>query len=131
MEMIRRYYLRRIIKLINMNTLLLCLIISGCITYIYNTVDFPHTFTARILSRLYKKEIQSQQVLLPKILECSLCATFWITLVVLLVWQPYWWFMAFVFAQSTKYIDMLIQVVDKLITKFFCLIDRLLSKIVK
>lgn len=114
-----------------MNILLLCLIISGCITYIYNTVDFPHTFVARILSRLYKKEIRPQQVVLPKILECSLCATFWSTLVVLLVFQPSWWFMAFVFAQSTRYIDMLIQVVDKLITKFFCLIDKVLDKIVK
>ena len=111
-----------------MNYLILCLTISVVIVYIYNIVDFPHNFIARLLSFLYKREIPPERVSLPKIFECSLCATFWSTLVILLVFQPYHWFFAFIFAFSTKYIEFIITIIDRLLSKIFIKIIEFLQK---
>lgn len=104
-----------------------CTIVSFIITYVYNVVDFPHNFVARFLSLVYGKQIKAEQVQLPKIFECALCATFWTTLIILLIFLPKYFYLAFVFAWFTKYAEMLINVIDLLLTKLFILIERILK----
>lgn len=108
-------------------TLLFC--ITFTIVFAYDWVDFPHNFVARILSFFWKKDIDSNRIKLPKIFECSLCATFWISLITLLCVAPKYAFFAIVAAFSTKYIYYTIKVFDALISKIFALLERLISKL--
>lgn len=56
------------------------LLITFIIVMIYNYAEFPAEFLSRFYSLIFKQKISKYAVKLPKLLECSFCATFWATL---------------------------------------------------
>lgn len=107
----------------------LIFLIAVSIVFVYDWVDFPHNFVARILSFIYKKPFYPDKVYLPKIFECSLCATFWTTLITILCIDYHYAFLSILAAFSTKYIYYTIKVLDTLISHLFALLERLFSRI--
>ena len=94
-----------------MPIILLCFIITASITYIIGYLDFFHQLVARILTWLFNKPISPASIMLPKIFECSLCCSFWITIIILLIFSPKYWFVSLLCAFSTKYILYLIALI--------------------
>lgn len=95
----------------------ICLIISFSFVYVYDVVQFPKEITSKILSRLFKKNIYPTSIKLPKIFECSLCATTWTTLILLLIFSPSYCWLCFLFGWITKHIYSLFYLIDKFIEK--------------
>lgn len=110
-----------------MNIFVTCFIISCAIVYIYDFVEFPKNLFKTFCSRILNKTVNS--VRLPKLLECSLCATTWITLIILLIFEPKFCYLALVYGFSTKYILYTIQIVDNLLTFLLLTIDTTLTKL--
>lgn len=108
-----------------MYALILCLIITGCIAYIYH-LDAPNEVVSTFMSWITRGKIK--RVELRKPWGCPLCMTFWITLVVLLVLAPKFWFMSLVFAFSVKYIDYTITVLERALDRLFCWLETILKK---
>ena len=106
-----------------MNIIIINLIITAAIVYIYDIVDFPHNLVARGLSWIFKKDIQPSSVRLPKIFECSLCASTWTTLVLFAIFDWRLIPLCFVYGFITTYISSLINIVDKLIKLILLYID--------
>lgn len=111
-----------------MNELIICLIIAFSIVYITDWVGFWRTATSRILSLIRGKEITVDRVKLPYILECSLCQTNWVTLIVLLFmnWKLCW--MCLVFSYLTKPILYLFNIIDMIIDKIYSRIYGLIKR---
>lgn len=98
-----------------MKILIINIIITFAIVYIYDIVNFPKEFVARLLTIILKKEVKPLNVKLPKILECSLCATTWVTLILLLIFSPKLCWLSLVFGWSTKHIYSFITIIDKIL----------------
>lgn len=109
-----------------MNSLLICLIITFSITYIWDYVNFPNEFVNQILTFILKRPTN---ITLAKPFGCSLCMTTWTTLVVLLCMNPAFCWMCLLYGMSTKYALYTIQTADKLISAVFINIERLLNKL--
>ena len=107
-----------------MSPLLICLIITVCIVIIWGFLDAPNEIASTIMNWLSKGKIK--RVELKKPFGCTLCMTFWTTLIVLLILAPEWCFMSLVYAISTKYILYIIELMDKALVKLFTKIDELL-----
>lgn len=101
----------------NSALLLLCLIITSCIVYIYDYVAFPRNFLARIYSIFTGKNISLDRIKLPKLLECSLCASTWSTLIILLIFNWKLAPMCFVYGWSSIHILLLMNILNNIITK--------------
>jgi hypothetical protein len=112
-----------------MNSIVICLIVTIAIVWGIGYLDFPHTFVARILTLIRGKEVTPDRIKLPKLLCCHLCCTFWCTLVILLIMSPHLCWFSMIFAFSTKYILYAIQLLDRVLTKVFILLERLCNKI--
>lgn len=102
--------------------MIICLIITFCIVYIWDYVEFPRELISQILH---------MPVELKKPWGCSLCMTTWITLIALLFinWKLSW--MCILFGFSTKYILYTIQTIDLILSTIFVLIEKLFEKIKK
>lgn len=67
---------------------LILLLIPYIVVMVYDYSDFPRTFLASVYSLMSKRTINKELVKLPKLLECSYCATFWLSLIYqLIVWD--------------------------------------------
>lgn len=108
-----------------MNSIIICIIITFSIVYIWDYVNFPEEFANRILTIILKKPVH---ITLMKPFGCSLCMTTWTTLIILLCINPCWCWLSLVFGMSTKYALYTIQTVDKIISLIFIKIDKLLNK---
>ena len=109
-----------------MNSIIICIIITFSIVYIWDVVNFPEEFVNRILTIILKKPVH---ITLMKPFGCSLCMTTWTTLIILLCIDPCWCWMSLVFGMSTKYILYTIQIVDKIISLFFIKFEQFLNKL--
>lgn len=109
-----------------MNPLLICVIITFSIVYIWDVVNFPEEFVNRILTIILKKPVH---ITLMKPFGCSLCMTTWTTLIVLLCMCPAFCWMSLLFGMSTKYCLYTIQLTDKIISAVFINLERLLNKL--
>lgn len=112
-----------------MNPLLVCTIITVCIVYVYDVVEFPTNFIRNFVSKVFNREIYSVKV--PKLLKCSLCATTWVTFIVLLILLPQYFYLALLFGYLTKFILYIIQTIDNIVSIIFIAIDALLTKMKK
>lgn len=111
-----------------MNILLICFIIAVCIVYVtdvLNAINSIGSEVARIVTRNRVTDIQFKA----KILNCSLCQTFWCTLVVLLCTSPKYCFMSLVYAFITPYILYSLQLVDNILTTIFLSLETLLNSL--
>ena len=101
-----------------MNVLLLCAAIELNIVLVWDLFDAPN----RILSTFFR---------LPMTLNppfgCSLCMTFWVTLLVLLTEQPSLWWCAVLFAWTTRYVGYALKLIDRGLTTLAIIIERALT----
>lgn len=112
-----------------MNVFIICLIVTISIVYIYDWVEFPRTFLQHITSLILKKDVK--EVRLPKLLKCSLCASTWITLIILLFIKPEYFYVCLLYGFFTKYILYAIQTIDNLLSLIFISLEVLYTKIKK
>lgn len=101
-----------------------CLIITIAIVYGYDVVRFVPELTSRIISRFTGLPVTAANVKLPKLLECSLCATFWSTLIILLIISPNLCWLSIFYSFATKYIYYTFQIVDKALSKLFIYLEK-------
>lgn len=59
---------------------MLNLYITFIVVMVYDYLDFFREFLSRFYSVILHRKVSVDSIKLPKILECSLCATFWLTL---------------------------------------------------
>ena len=57
------------------------IIIAFVIVAVYDYLDFTRELFSRICSLIFKRNVSVNSIKLPKLLECSLCMTFWTTLI--------------------------------------------------
>lgn len=105
--------------------ILQCLIIVICIVYIYH-IDAPNQLFSAFCSLFLKKDIY---LALKKPFGCPFCMSFWISLILLLIFSPQYWYLSLIFAFSTTYIDYSITIIEKLLNKLFVLLEKLINKI--
>lgn len=114
-----------------MTIIYICLILAASIVYVWDYVNFPRNFLARLYSIIFKQNISPEYVKLPYLLQCSLCAVTWSTLILLLIFN---WKLAplcLVFGWSTKYFLKIFDLVDKIFDISIKIIDFILEKIKK
>lgn len=111
-----------------MNEIVICLIITAAIVYGYDYLSFPRTFAARIMSLIRGKEVTPDRIQLPKLLECSLCMSNWMTLIILLImnWKLCW--MCLVFSYLTKPILYIYNIIDLIVDKTYKVIYKLVDR---
>ena len=109
-----------------MNPILICIIITFSISYIWDYVNFPNEFVSQIMSLILKRPVS---ITLEKPFGCSLCITTWTTLIILLCLDPSLCWLSLFFGMSTKYALYTIQITDKIISAVFINIERLLNKL--
>lgn len=112
-----------------MNEIIICLIITFAVVYITDFLGFFNQATARVLSIIRGKEIGIDRINLPYIFRCSLCQSFWLTLIVLLVmnWKLCW--ISLVFSYLTKPILYLYTLIDLFVEKMYKVLYNLINKI--
>lgn len=110
-----------------MNTILICIIVTFSISYIWDYVNFPAEIADRIVSFVTKGKIKHTE--LKKPFSCALCMTTWTTLIILLCIESKLCWMCLLFGMSTKYALYAIQLTDRIISLVFVLLERLLNKI--
>lgn len=101
-----------------MNTIILLTFIITCaIVYITDVLNFPDNFATEI-TRMITGKVKYVH-LTPKILNCSLCQSFWINFIILLILSPQFVYFALIWASITKYILYAYQLIDLMLTKIF------------
>lgn len=60
-----------------------------------------------------------------QILDCSLCQTFWVTLIYILIAQPCMWWVVPISAYCTRYTNAILTMVDAVIIKVLDAIEKL------
>ena len=60
-------------------------LITFIIVMVYDYAEFPRTFLATIYGHILHRSISKDSVKLPKLLDCSFCASFWTTLIYQLI----------------------------------------------
>lgn len=108
--------------------IILCLIVAASIVYVYDFVGFPRQFVARLYTIFTGKEITLDRIKLPKLVECSLCATQWSTLILLAIFNWKLIPLSFVFGWSTKHILTLFSIIDNIFTN---ILDKIIKVTVK
>jgi len=108
-----------------MNVLILCLIITASIVYIWDWVSFPQEIANLIISKITDGKINNVE--LKKPLGCSLCMSTWITLVILLIFNWKLAPMCLVFGWSTKYILYLITLIDEFLSRLLMFMEYLIN----
>lgn len=108
-----------------MNTILLTFIITCAIVYITDVLNFQDNFATEI-TRMITGKVKYVH-LKPKILNCSLCQSFWINLIILLILSPQFVYFALIWAAITKYILYAYQLIDLTITRVFDILIKFLK----
>lgn len=109
-----------------MNVVLICLIITASIVYIWDWVRFPQEVANLVASKMTNGKIKN--VILKKPFGCSLCMSTWITLVILSIFNWKLLPLCLVYGWSTKYILYLFTLADEIVSKIFVLMERLINK---
>ena len=105
-----------------MNILLICLIVTACIVYIWDYVMFPQEFANMVAGWITNGKIK--HVFLQKPWSCSLCLSTYTTLIILLCAGEWSYVpLSLVYGWSTQYILVLFNLIDNLITKVLGWID--------
>lgn len=107
-----------------MNSLIICLIVMFSITVIWGYLDVPNEIASKIMNFFTGGKIK--RVELKKPIGCTLCMTFWSTLVILLIMSPKWCWMSLLYALGTKYTLYIIELVDRALVKLFVKLENLL-----
>lgn len=105
-----------------MNIYLACLIIAVSFVIIIDYLDAPNEIAGTIMGLITKGKIT--HVRLKKPFGCSLCMTFWTTLILLLIVNPLMCWLSLIYAIITKYIFYLINLIDLIICKSFIYIEN-------
>ena len=108
-----------------MNTILLTFIITCAIVYITDVLNFQDSLATEI-TRMITGKVKYVH-LKPKILNCSLCQSFWINLIILLVLSPQFVYFALIWAALTKYILYAYQLIDLALTRVFDILIKFLK----
>lgn len=93
---------------------------------IIDYLDAPNEIAGTIMGYITKGKIT--HVRLKKPFGCSLCMSFWITFIVLLIVEPWMCWVSLLYAISTKYLLYLINLIDLIICKSFIYIENKLKK---
>lgn len=109
--------------------------IALIITIVWDILMFPNEIASGIASLLTKGKINN--VGLGKPFGCSLCMTFWCSLIYVLVTVGFvsitifTWHLSLclMFALATTYIQMTINLINKLIINLFVRLEKLIDKI--
>lgn len=118
-----------------MSMILTLFTIALIITIIWDVLQVPNEIANGIAAWLTKGKVTN--VLLRKPLGCSLCMTFWCTLgyvlgtvgVVSLTIFTWHLSLCLMFALATTYIQMTINLINKLIINLFVRLEKLIDKI--
>lgn len=110
-----------------MSVLVICIIMTACIVYVWDVLHFPQEIFDEIIKVISKGKLQ--HIELKKPFSCSLCISFWCSLVLLLIMLPEHSYFALVSAFSTKYINYTFSIIDAIISKIFVLLERLINKL--
>ena len=114
------------------------ILIPFIIVMVYDYTEFPREFLVRfyniILQPIFKHPLSKESIRLPKILECSFCATFWCSLILCLCTQPIsgliiWVAISLLNAFLSNYYYMLIMFLDNLFKKMFYKLNQLIQEI--
>lgn len=112
------------------------IIINLCIVYAYDIVNFPRNLMSNGLSIILHRYISPNLIKLPKVLECSLCATMWSSLIYLCIayvnsFDSFMVAAGFACLNSylTTYTNYLINLSNKLIITLLTLIERCADKV--
>lgn len=108
-----------------MNTILLTFIITCSIVYITDVLNYQDNLATEI-TRMITGKVKYVH-LKPKILNCSLCQSFWINLIILLVLSPQFVYFALIWAFCTKYILYVYQLIDSTLTRVFDILIKFLK----
>lgn len=103
-----------------MNILLANIIITICIVYIWDVVEFPQSLLSQLL--------HIRVTVLRKPWGCSLCMTTWITLIMFLIFNWKLAPVALLLGWSTKYIHYTFNLVDRILTKIFIWLEYPFTK---
>lgn len=107
-----------------MNILVICLIVTCCIVYIWDYVQFPQEITNIVAGWITKGKIK--HAILRKPWGCSLCMSTWITLGILLCYQAWAYLpLCLVYGWSTQYILAIYDIIDGALTKVLGFIERI------
>lgn len=114
---------------------LILFFISLFITLVWDVLMFPTEIASGIASLLTKGKIRT--VTLVKPFGCSICMTFWVGLIYVLITVGFGTLSTFItnlclclaFAFGTTYIQMTINLINKLIINLFVRLEKLIDKI--
>lgn len=107
------------------NLIIVCLIITASIVYIWDIVQFPNQIGNYIVSKISKGKLNNIE--LKKPLGCSLCMTTWITLIIIIIFNWKLIPLCLMFGWITKYIEYLFRIIDRLLCKIFIKIEQILQ----
>ena len=105
-----------------MNIYLLCFIIALSFVIIIDYLNAPNEIAGTIMGLITNGKIT--HVRLKKPFGCSLCMTFWVTLILLLILNPLMCWLSLIYAIITKYIFYLINLIDLIICKSFIYVEN-------
>lgn len=105
------------------NIYITLLVITACITYIFH-IDAPNQIASRIVSIFLKKDVSVE---LKKPFGCPGCLSFWITLILLLIFEPAFCWMSLVYYFSVRYIDYTITIAEELLDKIFSALEDIIT----
>lgn len=105
------------------NIFIICLVITVSITYIYK-IDAPNQIVSYIFSVILRHPVTVE---LKKPFGCPSCLSFWITLILLLIYQPQFCWVSLGYYFSVKYIEYTICVVESILNLIFTKIDKILN----
>lgn len=108
-----------------MNIYLICLIITLSLVIIIDYLNAPCEIASTIANIITKGKIKNVQ--LKKPFGCSLCMTFWITVIILLILEPSMCWLSLIYAICTKYILAIINLIDLIICKSIIYIENKLK----
>lgn len=108
-----------------MNAILVCLIVTVSIVYIWDWVEFPQQIANYVIGKLTNGKIT--RIELKKPWGCSLCMSTWITLIILACMNWKLIPLCLLFGFSTKYILYIITILDEFLTKLLEYIEYLIT----
>lgn len=111
-----------------MNIFIVCLIIAVCIVYCTDVLQVLNSIGSEIARIVTKNRITDIQFK-AKLLNCSLCQTFWITLIILLCTHPKYCYLSLLYAYLTPYILYLLQLIDNILTLLFLSLETLINSL--
>lgn len=109
-----------------MSPILSTFIVACCIVYMTDVLNVLNSMATEFVRLFINKNVEFVE-LKPKIFNCSLCQTFWIDLIILLIISPQNAYFAFIWAASTKYILLIFRLIDMSITKLVIYLESKLK----